>query len=455
MATRYYTGATTGIDTHRRRTRRPGGAPSPYVAPAPSPRYTGATTGIGPRRGTTAAPSTGGTRARSGRTTTPLTPSRGRGATLSRVLAGLTPEQRALAPHAIAAARKTGVPASVLLSLTGQESDYGTNLGPSSAGARGETQFIPGTRDKMVADYGVDPWAGPREALLAAGLYLKELGFKQDPNAALSFYSGGYAESEYNNPILTNARNFKALDKLAGAKVKMPRALSTNELYHDPGINLSDGQPTGAIGNHGQHVHYASENPRSLLRAARIAQRHGGLLGENPAFGDRVVEPRPTHSDTSYHYRNMRIPGRLMGLARKAGAQGRTLGEALDITAPGNDPEILMDINQALARRSGSSVLPAAGSTPVGGSSSIGGYGASAGFGATVPSRGQRPTGRSSSGGSAPTRSALSARAVLPAAFRNLPGGLGEGDEVAPEDILSELAGVQGRSKPRKRLMVG
>src|SRR5690606_27248045 len=107
-----------------------------------------------------------------------------------------------IARAAIRASRQTGVPASLLIGLTGQESSYGTNTGPSSAGARGEAQFIESTRQHMIDTYGVDPWAGPDQALQAAALYLKELGVLENPSQALSRYSGGYAEEDYNNPIL-------------------------------------------------------------------------------------------------------------------------------------------------------------------------------------------------------------------------------------------------------------
>jgi hypothetical protein len=131
-------------------------------------------------------------------------------------LQGLTPNQRALAPFAITASKKYGIPASVLMSLMGQESDYGANTGPSSAGAFGVTQFIPSTAQT----YGVVPGSS-KKALTSqvegAAHLLSDLGFKKDPQSALSGYSGGYAAADYNNPILANARSFRALDKVSGA----------------------------------------------------------------------------------------------------------------------------------------------------------------------------------------------------------------------------------------------
>jgi hypothetical protein len=46
----------------------------------------------------------------------------------------------------------------------------------SSAGAKGETQFMPATRADYMHRYGVDPWANPDQAYHATALYLKHGG---------------------------------------------------------------------------------------------------------------------------------------------------------------------------------------------------------------------------------------------------------------------------------------
>lgn len=138
---------------------------------------------------------------------------------------GLTDDQARLVPYALDAAAKTGVPASLLLAVSGQESGFGTNLGPSSAGARGEMQFIPSTRQSMIQKYKVDPWAGPGQAMKAGALYLKELGVLEDPQRALSSYSGGYAQGAYNNPILQSAQQFRQVDAVAKRRQKAGQLL--------------------------------------------------------------------------------------------------------------------------------------------------------------------------------------------------------------------------------------
>jgi hypothetical protein len=43
----------------------------------------------------------------------------------------------------------------------------------SSAGARGWTQFMPGSRREAISKYGIDPWASPDAAFHAASLHLR------------------------------------------------------------------------------------------------------------------------------------------------------------------------------------------------------------------------------------------------------------------------------------------
>lgn len=93
-----------------------------------------------------------------------------------------------------AVAKEYGLSPQTLLGVYGTESAYGTNLGPSSAGALGPFQFLP----KTGAEYGLNSTTieqfGP--SLVAAAKYLKSLGANSDPNSAqtagaLNAYSGG------------------------------------------------------------------------------------------------------------------------------------------------------------------------------------------------------------------------------------------------------------------------
>ena len=98
--------------------------------------------------------------------------------------------------------------------------------------------------------------------------------------------------------------NDKGDGKLMGGK---PGAIA--EMYHDPGINIDGGSRVGAIGGHGEHVHFASTDPAVVKAAARLAIRMGLHVGEN----DKWDPVDPVHTDGSYHYR--KFPGRKLGMA--------------------------------------------------------------------------------------------------------------------------------------------
>lgn len=59
----------------------------------------------------------------------------------------------------------------------------------SSAGARGYTQFIPPTRQEYLQRYGVDAWAGPRQAIKAMELYQTHGGGIESYNPGMPTYA--------------------------------------------------------------------------------------------------------------------------------------------------------------------------------------------------------------------------------------------------------------------------
>ncbi len=126
-----------------------------------------------------------------------------------------------MVPMALDAQAKTGVPASALIAVIGQESAYGTNpitFKGNSSGAAGVSQFIPGTAESYIkggaaTTHQSTPWAINQQVLGAAKL-LKANNFNSDPEGALNAYTGGYGSS-YNDPVKTRITAFKGLDKLA------------------------------------------------------------------------------------------------------------------------------------------------------------------------------------------------------------------------------------------------
>lgn len=103
------------------------------------------------------------------------------------------------------------IPPSVLASDQRQESGFDPSA-VSSAGAGGVSQFMPGTAASYGVKYGTSPKA-VKSQVKGQAAYLSDLGFNQDPQKALSSYSGGYSAGSYNNPVLAGSKDYKALDK--------------------------------------------------------------------------------------------------------------------------------------------------------------------------------------------------------------------------------------------------
>jgi Transglycosylase SLT domain len=94
----------------------------------------------------------------------------------------------------------------ILAGLTKVESDFGRNMGPSSAGAMGWTQFMPATWKQFGVDANGDGKADPMtaaDAIMSAARYLKHLGAPGDWHRALL----GYNHAEwYVKQVLDQAR---------------------------------------------------------------------------------------------------------------------------------------------------------------------------------------------------------------------------------------------------------
>lgn len=128
-------------------------------------------------------------------------------------LDSLEPEEQAVVPLARKANRKyPDVPVSLLMSLMRQESGFNP-LARSEADAQGLTQFIPSTAEAYNVEYGDSPRAKQSQVTGAAKLLTDE-GFAEDPYGALTSYTGGYSDEEYNDPVYQGAKDYAPLDKL-------------------------------------------------------------------------------------------------------------------------------------------------------------------------------------------------------------------------------------------------
>ena len=129
-----------------------------------------------------------------------------------------------------------GVPWQVLAAINKVESNFGRNMGPSSAGALGWMQFMPSTWERWGVDANGDgvanPW-NPEDAIAAAARYLAASGGATDISRAVFSYNHA---QWYVDEVLQLARLFDAsgvdatftLDRLQvsldGAREKVVRA---------------------------------------------------------------------------------------------------------------------------------------------------------------------------------------------------------------------------------------
>jgi murein DD-endopeptidase MepM/ murein hydrolase activator NlpD len=111
-----------------------------------------------------------------------------------------------------------GVPWPILASIHKIESGFGTNMGPSTAGAIGQMQFLPSSWRAYGVDANddgrKDPY-NPLDAVCAAGRYLKAAGAEEDLRTAIFAYNHA---DWYVDEVLLVARQYGKLpDGLVGS----------------------------------------------------------------------------------------------------------------------------------------------------------------------------------------------------------------------------------------------
>jgi len=111
-----------------------------------------------------------------------------------------------------------GVPWPVLASIHKIESGFGTNMGPSTAGAIGQMQFLPSSWQAYGVDANndgrKDPY-NPLDAVCAAGRYLRAAGAEEDLRTAIFAYNHA---DWYVDEVLLVARQYGKLpDDLVGS----------------------------------------------------------------------------------------------------------------------------------------------------------------------------------------------------------------------------------------------
>lgn len=107
---------------------------------------------------------------------------------------------------------QTGIPWQVLAAISKIESGFGANMGPSSAGATGYCQFMPGTWAAYGTDGDGDGIADPynyRDCIPAMGRYLMANGAPADLRRALFAYNHSWA---YVDTVLAIAASYGYVD---------------------------------------------------------------------------------------------------------------------------------------------------------------------------------------------------------------------------------------------------
>lgn len=239
-------------------------------------------------------------------------------------LAGLSSsEEKRAAKLDVRIGPKYGIPPSVLMAQQRQESGFNP-AAVSSAGAQGISQFIPST----AASYGVEYGTGQPEVksqIRGQAKLLADSGFATDPKGAMTAYTGGYSDAEYNNPVLEGAADYKALDKRGNPKARRQLAKAqakAQKLGLRIGKRKAAGKPSGP-----------SRIPSVVYIGKQAEKKFGLSVGENPAFGGVA----PVHVTDSYHYRT--------------DSKGR--GEAIDVSG---DAEKMMAFDHWVARKWGKGV---------------------------------------------------------------------------------------------------
>jgi murein DD-endopeptidase MepM/ murein hydrolase activator NlpD len=175
------------------------------------------------------------------------------------------PEERSLEELRalwVAAGDAYGIPWQVLAAINKIESNFGRNMGPSSAGAVGWMQFMPETWLRWGTDgdgNGIaDPWS-PDDAIVSAARYLAAAGGQADVPRAIFAYNHA---QWYVDDVLELAAVFGDGDAGVEAAFALDRL----------GVELEAAQQ--AVAAAGEALRLAEERQAPLERAAEAAAAH-------------------------------------------------------------------------------------------------------------------------------------------------------------------------------------
>ena len=223
-----------------------------------------------------------------------------------------------LLPIYQSAAVQYGVPWQILAAINEVETDYGSDLSVSSAGAVGWMQFMPSTWLQYGVDAldsgSADPY-NPVDAIFAAARYLRAAGATTDLRAAILAYnhSGAYLES-----VLLRAKLISAYPDLAIGTLTSLIDDGTPVAGAQLGLGIGDGR---LLFERDGRRHGAA--PRRCARS--VSERSGGRGERRDA--QRLAHATPDRSSQ----RSQGVGGRGAGRTDRRGwqlAHARTLRRA-------------------------------------------------------------------------------------------------------------------------------
>jgi murein DD-endopeptidase MepM/ murein hydrolase activator NlpD len=172
-----------------------------------------------------------------------------------------------------------GVPWQVLASINKIESNFGRNMGPSSAGAIGWMQFMPSTWERWGVDADGDgianPWS-PDDAIAAAARYLAASGGQSDISRAVFSYNHA---QWYVDEVLQ-------LAQLVGSS-------GVDATFTLDRLQVSLDQARGVVVQANRKLVKALRRERSLARRERLLGRRAAavtLLSDRLALDQRAVQ---------------------------------------------------------------------------------------------------------------------------------------------------------------------
>jgi len=172
-----------------------------------------------------------------------------------------------------------GVPWQVLAAINKIESDFGRNMGPSSAGAVGWMQFMPDTWLRWGLDANgdglADPW-NPDDAVFAAARYLAAAGAHDDLSRAVFAYNHA---QWYVDEVLQ-------LAQLVGTS-------GVDATFTLDRLQVSLDQARGVVVQANRRLVKALRRERSLARRERLLGRRAAaasLLSDRLALDQRAVQ---------------------------------------------------------------------------------------------------------------------------------------------------------------------